>query len=232
MISFSMRNRMFVLCAVSASLVGFTASRATEPNRVTPPHDAPYETSGEQTPEHAIHLSGSGRQATEKFELQAGLAIVQVQNDGKSNFVVELMDGQGEEITNLFNEIDKFQGRQAFYIGKAGTYLLDVEGTGPWSFTIEQPRPTTAEPAPQTFKGQGTDVTPFITLPAGLTVFEFERSGEGRGVFTLLDQDGRAIEQIANQLDAFQGSKPLKIQEKGVYLFNVYGEGDWTLKIK
>ncbi len=232
MASFSVRNRMFVMFAVAVSLVGYTASRATEPNRSTPPHDAPYESSSEQTPEHAIHLSGSGRQATEKFELQAGLAIVQVQNDGKSNFVVELIDNQGEEIANLFNEIDKFQGRQAFYIGKAGTYLLDVEGTGPWSFTIEQPRPTTAEPTPQTFEGQGTDVTPFVNLSAGLTVFEFERAGEGRGVFTLLDQAGRAVEQIANQLDVFEGSKPVKVEEAGIYLFNVSGEGNWTLKIK
>lgn len=213
------------------SLMCYGVLRATEPKQTTP-QDSPYQTSGEPNEEFAIHLSGSGRQATEKFELESGLAIVQVQNDGASNFIVELLDKNGDQAQNLFNEIDKFQGRRAFHVEKPGTYLLDVQATGPWTFTIQQPRVEGAEDAPQTFKGEGMDVTPFVTLPKGLTVFEFDREGEGRGIFTLLDSEGRAIGQLANQLDAFQGSKPVKIEEQGIYLLNVYGEGKWTVKIK
>lgn len=213
------------------SLMGYGVLRATEPKQ-TAPQDSPYQTSGEPNEEFAIHLSGSGRQATEKFELESGLAIVQVESNGKSNFIVELLNQDGDQVENLFNEIDKFQGRRAFHIEKPGTYLLDVSANGPWSFTIQQPRVDGAEKTPQTFQGEGTDVTPFVTLAKGLAVFEFERHGEGRGIFTLLDSEGRAIEQLANQLDGFQGSKPVKIEEEGVYLLNVYGEGKWTVKVK
>ncbi len=226
------RRRLFLLLTIAVSFAGKYAVRANEPQTSEAPHDAPYTSSSESNTDHAIHVNGSGRQASQKFELKAGLAIVQVQNDGKSNFVVGLVDGQGEQITNLFNEIDEFSGRRAFNIAKAGTYLLDVDATGPWNFTIEQPRPTTAEPTPQAFEGKGTNVTPFVTLKKGLNVFGFQRAGEGRGVFTLLDQDGRAVEQLANQLDEFHGSKPVKIEEDGIYFLNVYGEGTWTVTIE
>lgn len=213
------------------SLLCFGALQATEP-RQTPPQESPYQTSAEANEPFTIRLDGKGRQATEKFELESGLAIVQVENDGPSNFIVGLLDKNGDQVTNLFNEVDKFQGRRAFNIEKPGAYLLDVQATGAWSFSIQQPRVDGAESAPQTFEGNGMDVTPFVTLPKGLTVIEFQRDGEGRGIFTLLDSAGRAVEQIANELDAFQGSKPVKIQEEGVYFLNVYGDGNWTVKIK
>lgn len=221
-----------LVVTIAISCAALAASRANEPDPSTTPHDTPYTSSSESATEHAIHLNGSARQATQKFELQAGLAVIQVRNEGKSNFVVGLVDAQGEQIANLFNEIDEFSGRRAFNIAKSGTYLLDVDATGPWSLTIEQPRPTTAEPTPQLFAGEGTNVTPFITLKKGLNVVGFERTGEGRGIFTLLDRDGRAVEQIANQLDEFKGSKPVKIEEEGIYFFNVYGDGNWTVAVE
>jgi hypothetical protein len=219
------------------SLVSYGVLRATEPTETAPtktaPIDSPYESSSEpQEEEFSIQLHGSGRQATTQFELESGLTVIEVKNDGKANFIVELIDQNGDPVTNLFNEIDKFEGRRAFNIAKPGAYLLDVQATGPWNFTIKQPRVDGAEAAPQTFKGEGMDVTPFVTLPKGLAVFEFEHQGEGRGIFTLLDSEGRAIDQVANQLDDFQGSKPFKVQEEGVYLLNVYGQGKWTVKIK
>jgi hypothetical protein len=226
-----MRATFLLVITVSLSFLCYGVIRATEPTKT--PHDAPYHSSGEEHEDTAtIELTGSAHQATEKFELQAGLVVIDVKNEGKSNFVVELLDGHGEEVTNLFNEIDKFHGRRAFHIEKAGTYLLDVQATGPWAFHISQPRPEKGEHTPQTFEGHGMDVTPFVTLPAGLNVFEFKYEGEGRGIFTLLDHAGQAVEQVANQLETFHGSKPVKIEEEGIYLLNVYGKGNWTLTIK
>jgi hypothetical protein len=219
---------MAVVSALAMSTVCHGDVRSTE----TSAQGSLDLSSAEPSWEKGIELSGKGRRVTEKLELREGLAVVEVRNDGKSNFVVELLDESGESAGNLFNEINKFQGRRAFNIEKAGEYLLNVGATGAWSFTITQPRPEAAKVKPQTFSGEGMDITPFVKLPKGLAVFEFQRHGEGRGHFTLLDQDGRYVEQIANQLDTFEGSAPVKIEEEGIYLLNVYGDGNWTVTVK
>ncbi len=84
---------LLMTVTIGVSLVCFGVLRAsdTEQQESTTPHDAPYESSGEQKEaEHAIKLEGKGRQATHKFELREGLAVVEVRNEGKANFIVEL----------------------------------------------------------------------------------------------------------------------------------------------
>lgn len=83
-----------------------------------------------------ITLSGTGQQATQNFKWPGGLMRVTMSHQGKSNFIIKLMDsntGQTEEL--VVNEIGSFSGSRAFNV-PSGTYMLDVTADGSWSVQI------------------------------------------------------------------------------------------------
>jgi len=84
-----------------------------------------------------INLSGNGQQASEKFTLPKGLATFKMKYSGQSHFSIFLLDGDGDKIELLVNEIGGFDGSKAVKVRRAGTYLLDVSADAPWSVVIE-----------------------------------------------------------------------------------------------
>ena len=90
-----------------------------------------------------INLSGFGQQATAPFELESGLAVFRMTHQGGENFIVDLLDQSGSpvDIGGLANEIGPFEGSYAVQT-RAGPHVLDVQASGPWTITIDQPRPS------------------------------------------------------------------------------------------
>lgn len=177
-------------------------------------------------------LQGRGRQATKKFDLQAGLFIVRIKHEGTSNFIVRLLDASGREDQTIFNEIGRFHGTRGFELRRGSQCLIDVEADGAWQIEIVQPRPETADPAPQEYQGSGCTVTPFISLNEGLTIFKLRHAGDSRFAAYLCNDQGRQIEQIVNVLGEFDGSKPYRVQEPGIYFLNVVADGKWEIEVE
>jgi len=87
----------------------------------------------------SVNLEGSGQQASSMFNLNQGLAIFRMTHDGNSNFIIRLLDAQGNSVTtSLVNEIGSFDGSKAVHIDESGTYLLDISADGNWTVRIEQ----------------------------------------------------------------------------------------------
>jgi hypothetical protein len=183
-----------------------------------------------QTP--TIKLQGSGRQSSDKFTLQPGLAVINTTHQGKSNYIVYLVNSDGEEVQSLFNSIGKYDATRGFEITKPGEYVLNVQADGIWTFAIEQPRPTTGESTPRTITGKKTEVSPFLNLKKGLAVFKYGYQGDSRFSVMLMNQNGRAIEQIVNTLKASNGSAPIKIEEDGLYFLNVNADTNWQIDVQ
>jgi hypothetical protein len=179
-----------------------------------------------------IKLEGKGRQASAKFTLAPGLAIINTTHFGKSNFVAYLVNNEGEEVQSLFNYIGKYEATRGFEITKAGEYVLNVQADGNWTFAINQPRPTTGESTPRTIHGKRTEVSPFLSLKKGLAVFKYDYQGNSRFSVSLMDKNGRVIEQIANSLKATEGSAPVKIQEDGIYFLNISADANWQIDVQ
>jgi hypothetical protein len=174
-----------------------------------------------------IKLQGKGRQASEKFVLEPGLSIFEVTNNGTANFIVRLLDENGKDVDMLINQIGPFAGDVGYGYEQGGRRLLDVAADGEWTVSIRQPRPTQGESLPATLQGTGSHATPFIQLEKGLVIFKMQHNGEGRFSVKLRDKDGKPIEQLVNTLGAFDGSKPISIEEPGIYFLNVSADGDW-----
>ncbi len=179
-----------------------------------------------------ITLQGVGRQASQKFTLDQGLAVFHVRYEGDSNFIVQLVNSDGEGVQSLFNRIDKFQADRGFEIRKAGEYVLDIQAHGRWSFTIEQPRPTSGEPAPATITGKRSEMSPFLALKKGLSVFKYRYQGDGSFAAYLTDANGRMIEQLVNTLKTTEGSTPVKVPEDGIYFINVTADAPWQIEVE
>jgi hypothetical protein len=183
-------------------------------------------------PSAPIQLSGTGEQASCKFQLQGGLSTWKIAHDGRSNFQVSLLSSDGKSTDMKVNEIGRFSGTQAMRVAKGGEYLLNVKADGKWSITIEQPRPDGAAEKPLDVTGKGPSVTRFVALPKGISVFKASHRGDGVFRVKIVDREGRVVEQVAAAVGAYEGSKAITVEEAGIYLVNIYANGEWALKVE
>lgn len=185
-----------------------------------------------QTEIEPIQLSGTGQQATKKFSLESGLAILRMTHSGQSNFAITLLDSNGEIVELLVNEIGSFNGAKAVGIRTKGEYLLDISADGKWSVRIEQPRPSTAPSIPKSFAGKGQQVSELFSIGKGLTTFKMIHDGSSNFAILLLDNKGQTIELLVNEIGAFNGSKAVGIKKGGIYLLDISADGNWTIDVE
>lgn len=71
------------------------------------------------------------------FSLDECLKTFTMKYDGSENFIVWMVDDQGNKVDLLANEIGSFDGSKAVRIPQTGTYLLDITANGKWKVSIE-----------------------------------------------------------------------------------------------
>ncbi len=178
-----------------------------------------------------ISLSGEGQEASQKFNLAEGLSIFAMKHSGSSNFAVWLLDDIGERVDLLANVIGDFDGAKAIGISKSGDYILDINAGGPWTVDISQPRPQTARGMPVSFGGTGQQVSQLFTLSPGLTRFELEHDGERNFAVWLLDNNGKNVDLLVNEIGPFDGSKATGIKYDGIYCLDINADGNWRIDV-
>ena len=111
------------------------------------------EESSASTTEAALTFSGEGDQSTRQFELDEGLRVFEADFEGmeKSStyFGVRLISDdpdfpevtvQGLRPSIIFNKMllegEPYNASQAVRVAESGTYVLQVQGDGPWTITI------------------------------------------------------------------------------------------------
>lgn len=178
-----------------------------------------------------IELPGVGQEATQKFSLEEGLVIFRMTHSGQANFIIWLLNNNGDKIELLVNEVGYFDGSKAVNIKNKGDYLLDISADGKWTVKIEQPSPFSAPSVPQNFTGKGQQVSEMFSLGKGLATFKMTHDGSENFIVWLLDQEGRNIELLVNEIGAFDGSKATGIKNGGIYLLDIAADGNWTINV-
>jgi hypothetical protein len=179
-----------------------------------------------------ITLSGDGQEATSKFTLEEGLSIFRMTHNGNSNFIIWLLDDEGNYLELLVNEIGGFDGAKAVGIQDGGSYLLGISADGDWTIDIEQPRPSTASSIPLTLRGEGQQVPELFYIDAGLTRFEMSHDGNSNFAIWLLDDEGNYVSLLVNEIGEFDGSKAVGISKNGIYLLDISADGNWEVSIE
>lgn len=96
----------------------------------------PVQTEQEDNKQEKVSLTGTGMKSTDKVQLVNGLRKVTLTHDGKSNFIVTMLDKNGDQSQSFVNEIGAFNGSTSFK-AEDGEYIFNVEADGNWSITVE-----------------------------------------------------------------------------------------------
>lgn len=83
-------------------------------------------------------FSGSSNQATALFPLRIGPARFDMTHTGESNYIVRLLDHQGNEVRLVGNSIGTGDTSKVIRIEADGQYLLNVQADGAWTITVSQ----------------------------------------------------------------------------------------------
>ena len=138
---------------VAALLVGFfLGSRGTDaPDSALEQQGAPEEVAagnaqrplsqpgpGPQSGPGPLEFSGTGSQATQPFQLSAGLTSFEMTHQGEGYFIVHLVGEDGKVVDLVANQAGPTDGSQAaIQVPEEGTYRLNVNADGPWTVRVK-----------------------------------------------------------------------------------------------
>jgi PKD repeat protein len=181
-----------------------------------------------------ITFSGSGDQATDFFTTDFRLLEVHLSHDGQSNFIVWLIDEEGNKEENFANKIGSYEASRYFNPKPGEKYLLEVQADGAWEIRIEQPRPDRGAPMPVNLSGVGDTAYKFLSYEEGLARFDMTFSGEWNFIVWLYSKDGTKVELLANEVGEYQGSTTARIPSDGIYALDIVASGsdssgDWSI---
>ncbi len=83
-----------------------------------------------------LAFAGKGDDVVKFRVHRRGLVEIFAHHSGDSNFVVKLLDSDGNHLKLLVNEIGRYDGRKATNL-PAGRYLIEVSASGPWQISIK-----------------------------------------------------------------------------------------------
>jgi len=190
----------------------------------------------------------------------AGMAVLRAQHNGTQNFGATLFlpaagetaqrSYDGSDFTDqfgVFNLIGSVKAAGVALVATPGSYYLAVNATGAWQISVEQPLPATVAPVQQTvFSGQGQNVSPYFTLPSGISTISVQTASDSlHGWLYHLDDLGG--EPVVAGLDVYDGrifdftfpgnapSVPITLPDSGPYLIavdNTLTNSDvWTMTL-
>ena len=218
---------LLALAAWSTPTTNEAARRAGGSPLAGSPSPSPVKTPESIPPQT---FNGKSQAATPKFRLEAGLSIFRMTHQGNANWAPKLLDGEGNLVELLANEIGKFDGAKAVKVG-AGEYVIDVTANGAWEIIVEQPRPIEAPPLPASLSGSGQTVSVFFFAKRGLARFQMSHSGDGNWAPKLLNAEGDLIELLANEIGKFEGEKAVRIPVDDIYVIDVTANGPWIITV-
>ncbi len=177
-----------------------------------------------------LTFDGTGTEVTEKFNLKKGLAIINADHTGTSNFILNLMNTANGDKTYIINEIGSYDGKLAISVATDGEYLFNVTADGGWNIGLEQPLPVTSAQGMSNISGKGMFVTAPFSLNKGLTRFTLTHDGKSNFIVQLLNQNGEMEALYSNNIGNYEGSR-IEYIDSGIHLLNIDADGNWTINI-
>ncbi|MBI3977386.1 MAG: hypothetical protein HY331_04285 [Chloroflexi bacterium] len=169
-----------------------------------------------------------------QFWLDEGILILSASYDGRGNLVTQLIDEQARTVGRLNIGRGATELKQIVRVPHPGNYVLDVRAIGSWSITIEPGEgPSIPTPfAPKALTGTGTALTDRFELEQRPYVFRITWRGSRSFRMSLVQEDGRSSSTIATGKGSGQISKTVRVPRPGRYLFDVRGDGDWSVSVE
>lgn len=179
-------------------------------------------------------FAGEGMDETEMFELDQGFMAVEFQSDAEDILTAHLVNIEVETDGNLIDDRlllnwpAPLEGSLANIVS-GGTYLIDVDVDGPWSFDIEQPAIHEDDVDELPFERSGTEPKYFgpVELPE-TALIHAEHSGGGGFTIDTITTDGHWDVPI-NESGEVDSTRSLR--DEGIAWISVYGVDDWSFEV-
>jgi hypothetical protein len=175
-------------------------------------------------------MSGRDSQTTRSLALGAGLAILHVSYQGRDDFSFLLLDENGDTVDDIAGGHGAFNGSTAIGIDQPCDCVVDVQTTGPWTVTVDQPSTLTGDAVPTTLTGTGQAASTAFQSDGGLTTFHLHVRDIGGARVTLLTASGEMIDVLGEGDRAFDRSHTVEL-DPGVYLLQVDTDGPWSVDV-
>lgn len=242
----AMSKKMLLIIAVVAVVAIIAIAAAAAGGNKNAANDNNNSNDNDNTREQIanVTLTGTSDKVTDKFNLQAGVTIFHMTYTGTGNFAVTLKDADGGYVDLLANEIGAYSGETLIGVksgnivgAEPGEHFLDVQASGAWNVTIEQPRVSSGAALPQTLTGSGPEASIPIALTSGVAVFNMTHDGSGNFAVTLWADDGDYVDLLANEIGDYSGEKSVTVNggilnaSPGIHWLDIDADGSWTIKI-
>ncbi len=201
----------------------------------------------------------AGNSVVGPVTLNAGVTVLRAQHNGTQNFVVNLaipdpgfspqdafVQAQTTDNTLVYDIIGSYKGGAAALAAQNADYYLAVTASGAWQIAVEQPLPENVSPVQQTsFSLKGQDVTPYFTLPDGISQITLDapHGAPLQGyLYHVDDLGGSAVQAGYGSYDGRifdfslpdnPNSYPISLRDAGPYIFYVTNDIEngtpWTV---
>jgi len=139
--------------------------------------------------------------------LKTGLVVIQVQDNGTGHLTAYLeppsaaLPGSGSGASMppflIFDQTGPFKASAATLIPAPGSYYAQLSSPDPCALLVQQPLPEKVTQVQQsTLSGRGRDVSPYFTLPAGISTLSVQTSSTTlrAWLYRLDDSGGEAVQ--------------------------------------
>jgi hypothetical protein len=183
-------------------------------------------------PAKSVHLSVDGRdsETSRSLSLNDGLAIFHVTYQGSDDLSVVLLDENGDVVDDIADGHGAFDGSTAIGLDQSCSCTVDVQTTGSWSITIDQPETLTGNSLPTTLFGAGQAASTAFQSAGGLARFHLMIRDPTGARVTLLSASGELLNVLGEGDSAFDRSRTVEL-DPGTYLLQVDTGGPWTVDV-
>lgn len=153
----------------------------------------------------------AGQSVVGPVSLNAGIAVLRAQHNGTGNFGITTFvpnDGyspqdainqaQVADSSLVYDVIGAYKGGSVVQTTLNADHYISVNASGAWQISLEQPLPENVAATQGTnFSGKGQDITPYFTLPDGVTQITMDAPSTSAltgSLFHLDDLGGEAIQ--------------------------------------
>lgn len=164
---------------------------------------------------------------TEMFDVHDGLLLLRVVHNGTGPFEVQLVPEGGQGIPVLLGS-GTYRAVRAAQMPD-GPYRLEVQASGPWAVSVEQPVIGEGLEVPASVEGDGESVSDPLELESGdpLEVSVSTESGDPLYV-RVLNSEG----ELLAETELADGHNIIEGLEPGIVIFDVRGDSLWQLHVR
>jgi hypothetical protein len=183
-------------------------------------------------PTKAVHYSVDGHdsETSRSLALADGLVIFHVNYQGSADLSVVLLDDNGDVVDEIADGHGTFVGSTAIGLDQPCQCAVDVQTTGAWTITVDQPQSLSGSPLPMTLSGTGQAASTAFQSAGGLTRFHLVMRDPTGARVTLLRSNGELLDLLGEGDSAFERSRTVEL-DPGAYLLQVDTAAPWTVDI-